>query len=107
MIGMLKALSLATMVMMADAAFAQDSGATSADARCAAAMSMLSKKVEGTSKAAIETGMMYYVGKIVGRVGLNALKPALEAADAALPEADVPRVATECSAELNAIGGLD
>lgn len=73
-----------------------------ADAKCIGALSELSDKAGESDKSGIESGMLYFLGKIVGRSGTAAVMPAIEAAGKVLAtdEAAIAVVAEQCAEEL-------
>ncbi len=85
------------------AAQAAVADADRADGRCAATMSMAADTLSGDDKTALESGMMFYLGRISGRSGAAAVGPALEAGAADLEEADVTGIVEECAGQLEAI----
>lgn len=89
-------------------ALAGPSAADLEDAKCAAAMNALSEKVTDAEQKTGATGaMMYYLGRIAGRSGQAALKPALDAATPLIDAAALPTLAGTCaSAVQGAVGGL-
>lgn len=70
------------------------------DARCLAAMSMAQDKAPRADKSAFDSGMMYFLGKLVARGGMKSVGPALEAAAAGLTPERAPKVADTCADEL-------
>lgn len=79
------------------------SAQSQSDGRCMAAMLAMSEKTRGTDKAGFESGMMYFMGKIVGRGGKAAVSPALEASAASVTEANAASIAERCAAEIDAV----
>ena len=50
-------------------------------------------------KASVDSMMMFYIGKIIGRSGPAAVKPALTAAAALVDPAALPKLAESCADE--------
>lgn len=70
------------------------------DARCLAAMSMAQDQAPKADKGAFDSGMMYFLGKLVGRGGMKSVGPAVEAAAAGLTPQRAPKIADACADEL-------
>jgi hypothetical protein len=51
-----------------------------ADAKCVGAMSVMSEHASDADKPGLQSVMMFYLGKIIGRSGKGALAPAMRAA---------------------------
>lgn len=79
---------------------AAPSAADLADAKCAGAMLTVSGQLkEPAEKAGVDGMMMFYIGKIIGRSGATAVRPALEAAAALLDAVALPQLAESCATE--------
>ena len=74
-----------------------------ADGRCMAAMLAMSEKSRGSDKAGFDSGMMFFMGKIVGRSGKSAVSPALGAGAVSVTDANAPGIAERCAAEMEAV----
>ena len=92
--------SAGVMLMTCATATAQILPANRSDGRCLAAMSLTGEQVAGGEKAAFETGMMFFLGKIVGRSGTAAVNAALEAGSTGLTEANAPAIAETCAGQM-------
>ncbi|MDF7776492.1 hypothetical protein P1X14_14650 [Sphingomonas sp. AOB5] len=86
-------------------AFAQDS-AMKADARCAIALQGMSSQVPEDTKAAVQSLMMYYVGKMVGRSNPTTAGAALKTAENELKPSDYQSVVMGCTKEVEEVGTL-
>jgi hypothetical protein len=64
-------------------------------------MSMMHDVARSSDKGAFESGMMYFLGKIVGRGGTRAVGPALEAGAAGLDKSGAADVASACADEMS------
>lgn len=98
---------MSAMLIAAMLAQAAASSADAADGRCVAVMTQLDKQSSRTDKSGLESAMMFFLGKIVGRSGAGAVSPAIEAGAKSLAGADdaavLDRMADGCIAELNRI----
>lgn len=79
------------------------SAQSQSDGRCMAAMLAMSEQSRGADKAGFESGMMYFMGKIVGRAGKAAVSSALGASAASVTKAKAPAIAERCAAEIDAV----
>jgi len=78
------------------------SAADQADGRCVAAMMAMSEKSKGSDKAAFDSSMMYFLGKLAGRSGKTAVGPAIGAAAVSVTEANAATTAERCATEIEA-----
>ena len=95
--GMALALQPATAIAQTVSAQSQSDG------RCMAAMLAMSEKSRGEGKAGFESGMMFFMGKIVGRAGKAGVSSALGASAASVTKANAPAIAERCAAEIDAV----
>jgi hypothetical protein len=99
-----------TMLFAAIAASLQaaPSAADVADGKCVGALITLSEQArDAKDKAGIDGMMMFHIGKIVGRSGGAAVKPALTAAAAVSDAASLTQLAQSCASEAEKMmGGL-
>lgn len=79
------------------------SAAALADGRCMAAMMNLSERSKDTNKEVLGSGVMFFLGKIVGRGGAKAVVPAFDAGAAMVNDSNAPEIAKECTKESAAI----
>ena len=94
---------LAIASLAAAPAFAQTlSAVDQADGRCVAAMMAMSEKSKGSDKAAFDSSMMYFLGKLAGRSGKTAVGPAIGAAAVSVTAANAPTIAERCATEIEA-----
>lgn len=100
-VSVLAVLALAT--IPAPGTAAQVSAQNQADGRCMAAMLAMSEKSRGSEKAGFDSGMMFFMGKIVGRSGKAALAPALGAGATTVTDANAAAIAGRCAAEMDAV----
>ena len=79
-----------------------------ADAKCVGAMSLLEDQAAAADKGGMQSAMMFFLGKIVGRSGNAAVAPALTAAVEAMKAGGVEGVAAiaeQCAAQVEAATG--
>lgn len=92
-------IALATLTMLASQA--APSAADLADARCAAALTAASDQTDAAAdKAGLDGAMMFYLGKIVGRSGSAAVKPAIEAAAQSIEDPALAAIAERCATDV-------
>jgi hypothetical protein len=84
------------------------SAADLADGKCVAAMITLEEQLKDEKqKAGVNSAMMFYMGKIVGRSGAGAVKATLEAAAALVDAAALTQLAESCAADVEkSVAGL-
>jgi hypothetical protein len=74
-----------------------------ADGRCLAAMLAMSEQARGSEKAGFESGMMYFMGKIVGRSGKAFVTPTINASAASVTKKNQAAIADRCADEITAV----
>lgn len=101
-------MSIALAMGMMLAPLATPSAADLADGKCVAAMITLEEQLKDEKqKAGVNSAMMFYMGKIVGRSGAGAVKAALEAAAALIEPAGLAKLAETCAADVEkSVAGL-
>lgn len=76
-----------------------------ADAKCVAAMTLLGDRAEASEKADMQSAMLFFMGKIVGRSGNAAVAPALNAVVEQMKAAEaegVAAIAEQCAPQISA-----
>lgn len=95
------------LMLMSQAAL---SAADLADAKCIVAMSFLREHAEAKDKPDMQSAMLFFVGKIVGRSGSAGVAPALQAVVEPMKSAGVEgttAIAEQCAPQIkDAANGL-
>lgn len=79
-----------------------------ADAKCVGAMSLLEDQAAEADKGGMQSAMMFFLGKIVGRSGNAAVAPALKAAVEAMKPGGtegMAAIAESCAAQVEQATG--
>ena len=102
---MIKLAIAATLLFIVSPATAQTlTAADQADGRCVAALMTMSDMAARRDKAAFDSGMMYFLGKLAGRSGKAAMSAAIGAAAVTVSKTNAPATAERCVAEIEVPG---
>ncbi|WP_145960943.1 hypothetical protein [Sphingosinithalassobacter portus] len=89
------------------AAFAQqDTGEPDADARCTVALVALAQVVPEAQQPAFQAGVMYFVGKLIGRLGRDGAIAELRTTESTMDRSQFPDIAQQCAGELKDLGAI-
>lgn len=98
------------MLAFALASAPQDATASVNDAKCVVVLSRMLGGASEQKNAELEgqatAGMMFFLGKLLGREGAERVKALVEAEDKDLTEAQYAEIGTRCGQEMIEVGNL-